>query len=144
MVLAGHIKNKENNKKIVPLWHYKPGLVALKLIECWSDNITKNFFYISAFWITYIGGAWWKHIHSPNLVGIGSWGPRDMAAWIPNQPHWISVNWPGSKQLWTRPIYTHFRLHTTKNISPSPTLQFGGVFCIDVDQGSLVNKKNEK
>ena len=36
------------------------------------------------------------------------------------------------------------RLHTTKNISPSPTLQFGGVFCIDVDQGSLINKKNEK
>ena len=36
------------------------------------------------------------------------------------------------------------RLHTTKNISPSPTLQFGGVFCIDVDQGSLINKKNWK
>ena len=32
------------------------------------------------------------------------------------------------------------RLHTTKNISPSPTLQFGGVFYIDVDQGSLINK----
>ena len=36
------------------------------------------------------------------------------------------------------------RLHTTKNISPSPTLQFGGVFCIDVDQGSLINKNNWK
>ena len=36
------------------------------------------------------------------------------------------------------------RLHTTKNISPSPTLQFGGVFYIDVDQGSLINKKNWK
>ena len=36
---------------------------------------------------------------------------------------------------------TYCRLHTTKNISPSPTLQFGGVFCIDVDQGSLINKK---
>ena len=35
-------------------------------------------------------------------------------------------------------------LHTTKNISPSPTLQFGGVFCIDVDQGSLINKKKWK
>ena len=31
-----------------------------------------------------------------------------------------------------------------KNISPSPTLQFGGVFCIDVDQGSLINKKKWK
>ena len=36
------------------------------------------------------------------------------------------------------------RLHTTKNISPSPTLQFGSVFYIDVDQGSLINKKNWK
>ena len=35
------------------------------------------------------------------------------------------------------------RLHTTKNISPSPTLQIGGVFYIDVDQGSLINKKIE-
>ena len=25
-----------------------------------------------------------KNIHSPNWVGIGSRGPRDMAAWIPN------------------------------------------------------------
>ena len=32
-------------------------------------------------------------------------------------------------------------MHTTKNISPSPTLQFGGVLYIDVDQGSLINKK---
>ena len=36
------------------------------------------------------------------------------------------------------------RLHTTKKISPSPILQIGGVFCIDVDQESLINKKNEK
>ena len=39
---------------------------------------------------------------------------------------------------------SRLRLHTTKNISPSPTLQFGGVFYIDVDQGSLINKKIEK
>ena len=32
-----------------------------------------------------------------------------------------------------------------KTSRPAPTLQFGGVFCIDVDQGSLINKKkNEK
>ena len=36
------------------------------------------------------------------------------------------------------------RLHTTKKISPSPILQMGGVFCIDVDQESLINKKIEK
>ena len=44
---------------------------------------------------------------------------------------------PSGKQL----SYTRYRLHTTKNISPSPTLQFDGVFCIDVDQGSLIKKK---
>ena len=36
-------------------------------------------------------------------------------------------------------LYQTGRLHTTKNISPSPTLQFGGVFYVDVDQGSLIN-----
>ena len=41
-------------------------------------------------------------------------------------------------------IFCGCRLHTTKNISPSPTLQLGGVFCIDVDQGSLINKKKMK
>ena len=30
-----------------------------------------------------------------------------------------------------------------QKISPSPTLQIGGVFCIDVDQGSLINKKKK-
>ena len=37
-----------------------------------------------------------------------------------------------------------YRLHTTKKISPSPILQIGGVFCIDVDQESLINKKKLK
>ena len=32
------------------------------------------------------------------------------------------------------------RLHTTKKFSPRPILQIGGVFCIDVDQESLINK----
>ena len=36
------------------------------------------------------------------------------------------------------------RLHTIKNISSSPALQIRGVFCIDVDQGSLINEKNWK
>ena len=31
-----------------------------------------------------------------------------------------------------------------KPISPSPTLQIGGVFYIDVDKGSLINKQIEK
>ena len=36
-----------------------------------------------------------------------------------------------------------FWLHTTKNISPSPMLQIGSICYIDVDQGSLINKKIE-
>ena len=36
------------------------------------------------------------------------------------------------------------RLHTTKNISTSPTLQIGVVFYIDADHGSLINKKKKK
>ena len=31
-----------------------------------------------------------------------------------------------------------------QKISPSPILQIGGVFCIDVDQESLINKQIEK
>ena len=38
----------------------------------------------------------------------------------------------------------NYRLHTTKKILPSPPLQIGGVFCIDVDRGSFINKKNWK
>ena len=41
-------------------------------------------------------------------------------------------------------LFSLFRLHTTKNISPSPTLQIGGVRYIDVDQGSLIYEKSEK
>ena len=39
-------------------------------IEYRSDDVTIFFFFcISAFWIPCLGGAWWKNIHSPNLVG---------------------------------------------------------------------------
>ena len=44
-------------------------------------------------------------------------------------------------------MYLVWRLHTTKKISPSPILQIGGVFCIDVDHESVINiyiKKKEK
>ena len=49
-----------------------------------------------------------KNIHSPNWVGIGSWGPEIWPHVYLISPIEISVNWPGSKQLWTRPIYTDF------------------------------------
>ena len=34
--------------------------------------------------------------------------------------------------------------HHQKIISPNPTSQFSGVFCIDVDQGSVIIKKKMK
>ena len=48
-------------------------------------------------------------------------------------------------KLWQtcKRVFVPLWLHTTKKISPSPILQIGGVFCIDVDQESLINKKNE-
>ena len=49
-----------------------------------------------------------KNIHSPNWVGIGSWGPEIWLHEYLISPIEISVNWSGSKQLWTRPIYTDF------------------------------------
>ena len=49
-----------------------------------------------------------KNIHSPNLVGIGSWWPEIWPHDYLLSPIEISVNWPGSKQLGTRPIYTDF------------------------------------
>ena len=49
-----------------------------------------------------------KNIHSPNWVGIGSWGPKIWLHEYLISPIEISVNWSGSKQLWTRPIYTDF------------------------------------
>ena len=48
-------------------------------------------------------------------------------------------NWATTSKIHTPP-----GLHTTKNISPSPLLQIGSVCYIDVDQGSLINRKIEK
>ena len=50
-----------------------------------------------------------KNIHSPNWVGIGSWVPETWPHEYLISPIEISVNWPGSKQLWNRPIYTDFK-----------------------------------
>ena len=49
-----------------------------------------------------------KNIHSPNLVGISSWGPEIWPLEYLISPNEITVNWPGSNQLGTRPIYTVF------------------------------------
>ena len=50
--------------------------------------MTSHFFFHFSFLDTMYRWSLMKNIHSPNLVGIGSWGPRDMTAWIPNKPHW--------------------------------------------------------
>ena len=44
-----------------------------------------------------------KNIHSPNWVGIGSRGPRDMAAWIPN--------WNQCKLAWFQTVMNQANLH---------------------------------
>ena len=49
-----------------------------------------------------------KNIHRPNLMRIGSWGPEIWPHKYLISPIEISVNWPGSKQLWTRSIHTVF------------------------------------
>ena len=49
-----------------------------------------------------------NNIHSPNLVEIGSWWPEIWLHEYLISLIKIGVNWPGSKQLWTRPIYTDF------------------------------------
>ena len=49
-----------------------------------------------------------KNIHSQNLVGIVSWGPKIWPHEYLISPIEISVNWPGFKQLWTRSIILHW------------------------------------
>ena len=48
------------------------------------------------------------HVHSPNWVGIGLWGPEIWPHEYLISPIEISVNWLGSKQIRARPIYTDF------------------------------------
>ena len=69
--------------------------------------MTSQFFFFSilAFWMPCVAGAWRK---TPTAQIWWEWvhgGPRygHMNMYI--GPTEISVNWPGSKQLWTRPIY---------------------------------------
>ena len=47
-----------------------------------------------------------KNIHSPNWVGIGSWGPEIWQHEYLISPTEISVNWPGSKQLYESGQFT--------------------------------------
>ena len=84
-------------------------------IEYRSDDITKTFFFffffcISAFSIPCIGGAWWKTSTAQIWWESVHGGPEIWPHEYLISHTEISVNWPGSKQLWTMPIYTYFKV----------------------------------
>ena len=62
-------------------------------IEYRSNDVTKNFFLDFSVLDTIYRWSMMKNIHSPNWVGIGSWGPE---IWLHEylSPIEISVNWP--------------------------------------------------
>ena len=83
-------------------------LIRAWCIEYRSDDVTKNFFLDFSVLDTMYRWSMMKNIHSPNWVGIGSWGPEIWPHDYLISPIEISVNCSGSKQLWTRLIYTDF------------------------------------
>ena len=80
----------------------------LLLIEYRSDDVTKNFFLHFSILDTMSRWSMMKNIHSPNLVGIGSWGPEIWPHEHLLSPIEISVNWPGSNSYEPGQIYTDF------------------------------------
>ena len=68
-------------------------------IEYSSDDVTKNFFSDFSVLDTMYQWSMMKNIHSPNWMGIGSWGPEIWRHEYLISPIEISVNWSGSKQL---------------------------------------------
>ena len=79
-----HQRGYHSNKKTrSPSCGYSDGKVTAS-IEYRSNDVTKNFFFAFQRFGYHVLWSMMKNIHSPNLVGIGSWGARDMAAWIPN------------------------------------------------------------
>ena len=85
-----------------------PCLFQVRRVQMWWHHIF-FFFFISAFLDTIYRWSIMKNIHIPNLVGIGSWGPEKWPHEYLISPIEINANWPGSKQLWTRPIYNSFQ-----------------------------------
>ena len=68
------------------------------VIENGSDDITSHLLHFRVLDTMY-QWSMMKNIHSPNLVGIGSWGPEIWPHEYLISPIEISVNWPDSKQL---------------------------------------------
>ena len=83
---------------------------SMVMREYRSDDITIFFFLHFSVLDTMYQWSMMKNIHSPNLVGIGSWGPEIWLHEYLISPTKISVNWPGFKHLWTRPVYTNFNV----------------------------------
>ena len=75
-----------------------------------------------------------KNLHTPNFTWIGSWEPEICPHEYLISPIEINVNWPGSQQLWTSPIYTDFSganscSHILGPINQFlPNLGFGSLF----------------
>ena len=82
-----------------------------------------------------------KNLHSPNLVGIGSRGPEIWPHECLISPIEICVNWPGSKQLWTRPFYTAFNLanYVIKWSYLRPWTDSCKIWCVKVFHHVLLN-----
>ena len=93
----------KNNTAMVLNWHHsrldlywiQSGVnLTPEFLQCRAYRVQKrwhhkNFFFFFFFLDfsvldTMYRWSMMKNIHSPSWVGIGSWGPRDMAAWIPN------------------------------------------------------------
>ena len=71
----------------------------LSAIEYRNDDITKKLFLYFSVLDTMYQWSMMKNIHSPNFVGIGSWGPKIWPHEYLISPIEISVNWLGSKRL---------------------------------------------
>ena len=76
--------------------HFTPAYEILKSTEAMTSQ--KLFLHFSVLDTMY-RWSMMKNIHSPNLVGIASWGPKIWLHEYLISPIEISVNWPGSKVI---------------------------------------------
>ena len=119
-----------------------------------SDDVTNFFFLFFFFFFLHFSVLdtmyWWtmmKNIHSPNLVGIGSWGPEIWPHEYLISPSEISVKWPGSKQLWTRLIYTDFNMglirYSCSRYLGSPWTNSCQIWCVRIFHHVLLKYGHE-
>ena len=75
-------------------------------IEYRSDDVTKTFFCISAFWIPCLGGAWWTTSTAQIWWESVHGGPEIWPHEYLLSPIEISVNWPGSNSYEPGQLFT--------------------------------------